>query len=176
MILPAVVQLSVFLPSSWFLAHLATDPFSAFDSESFLSLTRLSSEDESLGFPIALGLVTMANVESSTWFMTADEREALRVQEAKRQEQGVFTLPVGKIIRFALRSVSVVRIVIASQVSGVRSSPLHLIQKFINTLGCRDLLGYLCGVWFVTDVVDGVHETHTTQRCSPAKSIFHPRA
>ncbi|KAF9055410.1 hypothetical protein BDZ89DRAFT_938575 [Hymenopellis radicata] len=117
-ILPAVVQLAVFLPSSWFLAHLATDPFSSFDSESFMSLTRLSSEDESLGFPIALGLVTMANVESSTWFMTADEREALRVQEAKRQEKGEFTLPVGKVIKFALRGVSVVRIIIASQVSG----------------------------------------------------------
>lgn len=113
--------MALFIPSSYLLTQCALDPFSGFDSESFMSLTTLAHPDESLAFPIALGLITLANVESSTWFMSNKERETLRVNEEKAKVEaakGIRTIKPAHYIKSGLRFISVARIVIASQVSG----------------------------------------------------------
>ena len=58
-------------------ARLAADPTCPFDSESFLTLTTLNHPDPTFTLPVILGLVTMANVESSHWVLNPEEKAAL---------------------------------------------------------------------------------------------------
>ena len=90
-----------------------------------MSLASLSHPDETLFLPIAVGLFTFANAEASTWFMSANDRQALAVQRAKRVEDaknGVRTFVPADVTTNALRIVSVARIVFASQAPGVSDS------------------------------------------------------
>ncbi|KIY74032.1 hypothetical protein CYLTODRAFT_364300 [Cylindrobasidium torrendii FP15055 ss-10] len=120
-LVPALAQLAMFVPATYFLTRVAASPFSMFDAESFLSLASLAHPDETLVLPIALGLITFANAEASTWFMSSRERD----DEMKRKEKrvadaanGVRTLSPGAISRTLMRGLSVFRILIATQVSG----------------------------------------------------------
>ncbi|KAK0468233.1 60Kd inner membrane protein-domain-containing protein [Desarmillaria tabescens] len=121
MVVPPLSQMAVFFPMSIFFGGVATDPFSGFDAESFMTLTSLSHPDETLTVPILVGLITMANVESSTWFMTATEKQAVAQREQRRKDaasKGVHHITPANGIKQALRVVSVMRIVFAAQVSG----------------------------------------------------------
>lgn len=93
------------------------------DSEAFLTLTSLSHGDPTLTLPIALGVITFANVDASRWFMTPEAiaRER-RVAEhnAKKRAAGESVYEPRKIIQNALRTASVGRILIAALVPGVR--------------------------------------------------------
>ena len=76
-----------------FLSRLSQPP-TAFDSESFLTLTSLSHADPTFALPIALGLITLANVELSLsirWFASAEAREREELEEkriAEKRAQG----------------------------------------------------------------------------------------
>ncbi|PBL02417.1 hypothetical protein ARMGADRAFT_1005798 [Armillaria gallica] len=121
MVVPPLSQMAVFFPMSIFFGGVAADPFSGFDAESFMTLTSLSRPDETLTIPILVGLITMANVESSTWFMTATEKQAVAQREQRRKDaasKGVHHIAPANGIKQALRVVSVLRIVFAAQVSG----------------------------------------------------------
>ncbi|PBK72700.1 hypothetical protein ARMSODRAFT_881222 [Armillaria solidipes] len=121
MVVPPLSQMAVFFPMSIFFGGVAADPFSGFDAESFMTLTSLSHPDETLTIPILVGLITMANVESSTWFMTATEKQAVAQREQRRKDaasKGVHHIAPANGIKQALRAVSVLRIVFAAQVSG----------------------------------------------------------
>lgn len=132
MLIPPLTQLPLFVGSSMFLSRLSQAP-SAFDSESFLTLTSLSHADPTFALPIVLGLVTLANVESSSsirWFASAEakEREDLEKKRIARQRaQGDIVFQPQKIVQSALRLLSVGRILIGALVPGVRtSSSLYL--------------------------------------------------
>ncbi|KAK0230908.1 60Kd inner membrane protein-domain-containing protein [Armillaria fumosa] len=121
MVVPPFSQMAVFFPMSIFFGGVAADPFSGFDAESFMTLASLSRPDETLTIPILVGLITMANVESSTWFMTATEKQAVAQREQRRKDaaaKGVHHITPANGIKQALRVVSVLRIVFAAQVSG----------------------------------------------------------
>jgi len=76
--------------------------------------------------PIILGILTMANVESSIWVMTAAERErAQKIQEMNEKKnaelgKGARIILPQKIIKTTLRFMSVARIIVAAVTPGVR--------------------------------------------------------
>ena len=122
MALPPLAQLPPFFIITMMLRKLCEDP-TPFDSEAFLSLATLAHPDPTMTLPIVLGIITMANVESSSWLMTVKQRENLAKLEEKRkqmQAEGKRILEPGKIIKNALRGLSVVRILVASVMPGVR--------------------------------------------------------
>ena len=122
MVLPPLSQLPVFIGFTIILSRLSQDP-TPFDSESFLTLTTLAHPDPTMTLPIVLGLITMANVESNNWLMNAAERAKLRrleQEKAKRiTEEGRRSIELGKVVKTALRGLSVLRIIVASVTPGV---------------------------------------------------------
>jgi hypothetical protein len=131
MLIPPLTQLPVFVGSSMFLARLSQAPNSAFDSEAFLTLTSLAHPDPTAALPIALGMITLANVESSRWFVSAVVREredAERERVAEQRAQGRIVLEPRKIVQSGLRLLSVGRILIGAVVPGVRATlPLLIV-------------------------------------------------
>ncbi len=123
MLVPPLTQLPLFVGSSTFLSRLSQPP-TVFDSESFLTLTSLAHADPTAMLPIALGIITLANVESSRWFISeaAKERDQLEQKRvAEKRAQGHMVLEPRKIVQSGLRLLSVGRILIGSVVPGVRS-------------------------------------------------------
>jgi inner membrane protein COX18 len=131
MLIPPLTQLPLFVGSSMFLSRLSQPP-TVFDSESFLTLTSLSHADPTAALPIALGLITLMNVESSSsirWFASAEAREREELEEkrtAEKRAQGDIVLRPQKIVQSALRLLSVGRILIGALVPGVRTPILPL--------------------------------------------------
>jgi mitochondrial inner membrane protein COX18 len=120
-LLPILTQIPLFLGGSVILSHLSRSP-SPFDSESFLTLTSLSHVDPTSTFPIVLGCLTLANVESSSWFMTEAQRHRKAIADAKFDksvEAGEINLEWGRVVKSGLRFASVARVLIASMVPGV---------------------------------------------------------
>jgi hypothetical protein len=73
-------------------------------------------------FPIILGIITLANVESSGWFMTKPERQKKAAADAKFEksvEAGEIMFEWSRIVKAGLRIAAVGRIIIASMVPGV---------------------------------------------------------
>ena len=127
--IPIVSQLPLFLGTSAALSHAArTAP--GLESEAFLSLTSLASADPTATLPIALGLLTFINVESSRWFASAEalqREQAATERTAARRAAGELVLEPHKITQSALRGMSVARILIASLWPGVSLSRYHAI-------------------------------------------------
>jgi inner membrane protein COX18 len=121
-IVPPLAQLPVFVLGTVMLGRLSLDP-TPFDAESFLTLSTLAHPDPTMTLPIILGVITMANVESSNWVMNAAERERARQieeQTAKRlAENGQLQIQPRSLIRSGLRILSVGRIIIAAMTPGV---------------------------------------------------------
>lgn len=140
MLIPAVSQLPLFVFSTGLFSSVATRP-SPLDDEEFLTLTSLARPDPTGTLPVALGLVTLANVETARWFIGAEraartaEIEARQVKEdvRLREEGKVVKLRVRNIAQSTLRGLSVLRIVIAVMVDGVR---FHLALPFVLVVHC----------------------------------------
>ncbi|KAG6810874.1 hypothetical protein H0H92_009995 [Tricholoma furcatifolium] len=121
-LVPVAAQLPVFVIGSVMLARLSQDP-TPFDSESFLTLTTLAHTDSTMTFPIVLGILAMANVESrSNWFLNAAEKEQARKVEEQRAkalaESKEMKLRPANMIKPILRVASVVRIGLCALVPG----------------------------------------------------------
>ncbi|KAA1466325.1 hypothetical protein DENSPDRAFT_25878 [Dentipellis sp. KUC8613] len=139
MLIPPVTQLPVFAGTSIMLSNISQPP-TVFDSESFLTLTSLSHADPTATLPIVLGLITLANVESSRWFMSPagvarERQEEKRV--AEKRAQGHLVIEPRKIVQFGLRTLSVGRILIGAVVPGgvvlywVSSATFGLFQTWV---------------------------------------------
>ncbi|KAF9226557.1 hypothetical protein BS17DRAFT_775824 [Gyrodon lividus] len=139
MAIPPLTQLPIFVGCSMVLSRLSqrTTPF---DSESFLTLSTLAHPDPTATLPITLGLITLANVESSRWFMTDQQRERqLEVQKWKEERvaRGETVLEPQRIIKSVLRLVSIGRILVATMVPGgivlywVTSATFGLVQTWV---------------------------------------------
>lgn len=122
MLVPPLTQLPLFVGSSMFLSRISQPP-TVFDSESFLTLISLSHADPTATLPIALGIITLANVESSRWFISeaVKEKEELKQKSlSEKRAQGHIVLEPQKIVQSGLRILSVGRILISALVPGVR--------------------------------------------------------
>lgn len=123
-LIPPLSQLPFFVGFTIVLNQLSQSP-TPFDSESFLTLTSLAHPDPTMTLPIVLGFLTMANVESGSWVMNAAEREQQRLSEAEEVNRlaagGKVRVQPRKIIKTALRGLSIIRIVVAALTPGVRS-------------------------------------------------------
>ncbi|KAF8621590.1 hypothetical protein AX15_007615 [Amanita polypyramis BW_CC] len=140
-ILPPLSQLPFFVLTTMALGRLSLDP-TPFDSESFATLSTLAHPDPTMTLPILLGVLTMANVESSNWVMTVAERErARRIQEVndkKRAESGskARIIQPQKVIKSTLRFLSIARIIVAALTPGsvqlfwVTSATFGLLQSW----------------------------------------------
>lgn len=138
-IAPPLSQLPFFVITTVALGRLSLDP-TPFDSESFLTLTTLAHPDPTLTLPIILGILTMANVESSNWVMNAAEREREQQIEEKHAKRiadgGKPHIQPKKVLKTVLRILSVGRIILASITPGsitlywVTSSAFGLIQTW----------------------------------------------
>ncbi|KAJ3799095.1 membrane insertase OXA1/ALB3/YidC, partial [Lentinula aff. detonsa] len=84
--IPIVAQAPLFIAMTMVFARLAADPTSPFDSESFLTLSTLNHPDPTFTLPVMVGLLTMANVESSHWVLNSAEREMVKENEKKMKE------------------------------------------------------------------------------------------
>ncbi|KAJ7180191.1 60Kd inner membrane protein-domain-containing protein [Mycena crocata] len=104
-------QLPVFVVMTAMFSRLAQAP-TPFDSEAFFTLTSLNHSDPTWTLPIILGLVTMANVESNNWLLTAVQRDRMRKAEEKRAKLG--GIQPSKIMKNVLNGLSVVRIIWAA--------------------------------------------------------------
>jgi inner membrane protein COX18 len=126
MLIPPLTQLPVFVGSSVLLSRLSSQPPSSaasFDAEAFLTLTSLAHADPTAALPIALGVITLANVESSKWFVSAEAKEhedAERRRVAEKRAGGQIVLEPRRIVQSGLRLLSVGRILIGAVVPGVR--------------------------------------------------------
>ena len=85
MVLPAITQLPLFIFSTALFSSIATRP-TPLDDESFLTLTSLAKSDPTGTLPVALGLTTLANVETAGW-LTSAERAARNKELEERQEE-----------------------------------------------------------------------------------------
>ena len=154
-LLPLVTQLPVFFGSTVVFSRLCQSP-TPFDMESFLTLSNLSHVDPTTTLPIVLGFITLANVESSQWFMTASQREKKAAADAKFKkdaEAGVLKFEWSRTVKPALRFASVGRVILASMVPGVSVICSYRPRPVADLLaGCRALLGLICYVWFASDV------------------------
>ena len=125
-IIPTLSQLPFFVGFTVVLSRLSIDP-TPFDSESFLTLSTLAHPDPTMTLPVILGFLTMANVESGNWVLTAAEREQVRrAEEEERKrvlEGGKPRIHFGKVLKTSLRGLSIVRIIIAAMTPGVRFFP-----------------------------------------------------
>ncbi|KAF8505657.1 60Kd inner membrane protein-domain-containing protein [Russula emetica] len=142
MLIPPLTQLPLFVGSSMFLSRLSQPP-TVFDSESFLTLTSLSHTDPTAALPIVLGLITLANVESSSsirWFASAEAREREELEKkriAEKRARGDIVFQPQKIVQSALRLLSVGRILIGALVPGsvvlywISSATFGLLQSWI---------------------------------------------
>ncbi|RDB22844.1 Mitochondrial inner membrane protein COX18 [Hypsizygus marmoreus] len=139
-IVPPLAQLPIFVIGTIMLGRLSLDP-TPFDTESFLTLTTLAHPDPTMTLPIILGIITMANVESSNWVMNAAERERARQIEernAKRiAESGQKQIQPKGLIKPGLRLLSIGRIMIAAITPGsialywVTSATFGLLQTWV---------------------------------------------
>jgi inner membrane protein COX18 len=135
MLIPPLTQLPLFVGSSMFLSRLSQPP-TAFDSESFLTLTSLAHADPTAALPIALGIVTLANVESARWFVSAAVRERDELEQkriAEKRAQGHVVLEPRKILQSGLRLLSVGRILIGAVVPGVRTQFIYFVFRAVHS-------------------------------------------
>ncbi|KAI0771571.1 60Kd inner membrane protein-domain-containing protein [Trametes elegans] len=135
---PIVTQLPLFVGTSMVLSAASRAP-TVLDSEAFFTLTSLAHPDATLTLPIMLGFITLANVESARWFVSAEvlEREQKVAQwTAERRARGERILEPRRIYQSSLRVMSVARILIAAMVPGsvqlywVTSATFGLLQSW----------------------------------------------
>ena len=128
MLIPALSQLPLFIFSTAFFSSLATRP-TPLDDESFATLTSLAKPDPTGVLPVALGLVTLGNVETAGWFIGAERAARNKEIESQREEanekkrlKGLPVIPRTRdVIQSSLRMLSVLRIVFGVMVDGVCS-------------------------------------------------------
>lgn len=143
--MPIVTQLPLFVGTSMVLSHATSTAATVLDSEAFFTLTSLAHPDATLTLPIMLGMITLANVESARWFVSAEvlEREQkVAAWTAERRARGESILEPRKIYQTSLRIMSVARILIAAMVPGVsgptssRAAKQALIARAFRAYSC----------------------------------------
>lgn len=126
MLVPALTQLPIFMFSTAFFSSLATRP-TPLDDEAFATLTSLAKPDPTGVLPVALGLVTLGNVETAGWFIGAERAARNAEIESQREEanekkrvKGLPVVPRARdIVQSSLRMLSVLRILFGVMVDGV---------------------------------------------------------
>ncbi|EIW62008.1 uncharacterized protein TRAVEDRAFT_115603 [Trametes versicolor FP-101664 SS1] len=138
--MPILTQLPLFVGTSMVLSDATRSAGTVLDSETFLTLTSLAHPDATLTLPIVLGMITLANVESSRWFVSAEvlqREQQVAKWTAERRARGENVLEPRRIYQTALRIMSVGRILIAAMVPGgiqlywVTSATFGLLQSWI---------------------------------------------
>jgi inner membrane protein COX18 len=122
MLIPQLTYLPVFILSSVVYQNACAPP-SPLDSESVFTLTSLTTTDPTGTLPIVIGLLTLANVETSQWLVggqhardVLQKTQALAKQDA---EKGIVRIRPQAISKNILRAFSIARIMISMVMPGV---------------------------------------------------------
>jgi inner membrane protein COX18 len=123
--IPQLANLPVFMLST-IVYQSACAPPSPLDSESVFTLTSLTATDPTGALPIMVGLLTLANVETSHWLAGGQHaQEVLQRSETLIKEdakKGIVRIRPQSISKNILRAFSIVRIVIGMVMPGVSFS------------------------------------------------------
>jgi mitochondrial inner membrane protein COX18 len=120
-LVPTFTQIPLFVGLSVVFNRACQRP-TPLDSESFATLTSLAHTDPTMTFPVALGLLTLANVESAKWTLNPERKEReLKVEKwvADKRAKGEMVIRPADAIRTGLRLVSIGRIIVGALVPGV---------------------------------------------------------
>lgn len=119
MLVPSVSQIPVFMLLSATLFHAANEPGSVLRNEEFLTLRSLAHPDPTIALPIALGMISLASIETSKWFTTAEQSKKFAEVTMTHRAHGKTVIQPMKYTKSVLRILSVCRIVLAAMVPGV---------------------------------------------------------
>lgn len=117
MFVPFIAQAPPFILLSLTLIRASTDP-TPLDSESFMTLTTLAHPDSTMMIPILVGLVTVANVESSVLLRRRPESHSVSGKEQTRR----IAYYLQSALKQILLGISVLRIPITMLQPGVSES------------------------------------------------------
>jgi inner membrane protein COX18 len=151
---PIITQLPLFIGTSLVFREACAVP-TPLDSESFLSLTSLAHTDTTGVLPIALGMLTFANVDAARLFQS-DAQRAREAEEKRRAEEarakGQTTIKPTRLIPAALRTASLARILLGLMVPGV--CVFAKVHKSMLMLAGQGVL-----VYWVTSAAFGLLQT-----------------
>ncbi|KAJ3882916.1 60Kd inner membrane protein-domain-containing protein [Lentinula edodes] len=181
-LIPVMAQAPLFIVMTMVFARLAADPTSPFDSESFLTLSTLNHPDPTFTMPVVVGLLTMANVESSHWVLNPAEKEALKEKEKKMKETVAKSGDRLSMVKFNLQSnlkdsmrvLSILRIGLASIAPGavtlywVTSAAFGLFQTWlVNSLAMKKRREFLATSTQIPTPTPTPHGAASTQKQKP---------
>lgn len=122
LLLPQLTYLPIFMVSTFVFQSACVAP-SPLESESVFTLVSLANPDPTGTLPIIIGLLTLANVETSQWLIGGKyARDALQLAEttAKQDaEKGVVKIRPQAISKNILRAFSICRMIIGMLMPGV---------------------------------------------------------
>jgi inner membrane protein COX18 len=120
-VVPTAAQLPVFVLSSMTAWQMCTSP-TPLDAESFFSLTSLTHPDPIFALPIAVGMITFANVETSLWFRdpaAVERAQQVEKWSSERRARGETVLRTGDFLKNLGRGAALARILWAATIPGV---------------------------------------------------------
>lgn len=129
---PPVAQIPVFMLLSAIFLHAANEPGSVLRNEAFFTLQSLAHPDPTVTLPIILGLVSLASIETSKWFISEEQSRRfaeIRRREHARRASGKIVIQPMKYAKSISRGLSVGRIVLAAIAPGV-SYVQHAIMRY----------------------------------------------
>lgn len=115
--IPLLAQAPVFMGLSTIFLRAAKEPGSVLREESFFTLTSLAHPDTTMAFPVLLGLISLATVETSHWFMI--EKRGRPLEIARPSEKGKVIINPRRYIKGMMRGLSLGRIILAAVMPGV---------------------------------------------------------
>lgn len=135
---PIIGQMVPFLAASLTFRQVALPP-TPFDAESFFTLTSLASIDYTTTLPIAVGLITMANVEMSTWFRPLRGASPSPKPQTELTEPAPPKISLAVVIKPILRFMALFRVVVASFLPGVC---VYLVRRCSSSLFTVNVGGF----------------------------------
>ena len=125
MLVPPAVQLPLFVVLSM-IFQTACIPPSPLEMESVFTFDSLTQPDSTATMPIVVGLLSLANVDTSKWLVggkTAQNKLSKDELETQKQDKdGVIKIRPQQMVKGILRLLSVARILVAMSFPGVMLS------------------------------------------------------
>ncbi|KAF8528940.1 60Kd inner membrane protein-domain-containing protein [Hysterangium stoloniferum] len=121
MVVPPITQIPVFVVLSATFLQLANAPGTVLRDEAVLTLQSLAHPDPTVALPVILGLISLATVETSQWFVTQEKVRRLRETRLRNEaqlSQGKSIIDPRRHIKGIMSGLSVGRIILAATMPG----------------------------------------------------------
>jgi mitochondrial inner membrane protein COX18 len=176
MLVPPISQIPIFVLLSATFLHAANEPGSVLRNEAFLTLNSLAHPDPTVALPIALGLISIASIETSTWFTSEEHSRRFAAVRRRERAHGKMVIQPMKYVRSILRGLSVGRIILASMAPGVSYVLKYRFRVFIASMQSVEIY-WLTSTTFGLFTNWAMHYSESrrelTKKPSPSESIPH---